>query len=306
LAQQESTAAAVAAGFSHKRLPFGTSLARQIARQHLSNFNNVFWVSHHSFRLIRQSFSDLNIPAPGPGIHGSFTAEGEWEKGADELRIWTRQHILISAASLLEVYVLSAATAALSATPELIDKSLTGVDGIRFIKHPESTPAYLKGIIETRVDGFTHGLWRDRLLRMSLIFGALPGDLLSLSRELQTLQDRRNRIAHSYGIGGELRKTPWEPLQAITVTPAQIIAAIKVVSAAIRLLDERVFATQIGAFEILHEFDIWTKRNKNAGRWRVSGRLPLEFRLHIGRAFGQTPGMKYIKGMVRYYDSLPK
>jgi hypothetical protein len=233
------------AEFDPARIPFDTTLARQIAKQHLSNFNNVFWVSERSFKLLRGSYTRVQMPTPGPGVHGYFKDESEWQAGADEFRTWTRQHVLISAASLLEVYIQSAATAALSASPELVDRSLRGTSGMVFIKFPDRAPKYIRDLIKTRVDSLTTGLWKDRFQRMALIFGQLPPALLELEKPLQSVQDRRNRIAHSYGIGGELRRTPWEPITAIHVAPSQLVDSIKLVSKAISLADTKVFSPHI-------------------------------------------------------------
>lgn len=290
--------------FSIDHVPFGTTLARQIAKQHLDNFNNVFWVGERSFSNTRKSYAHITMPTPGPGVHGYFPDEKAWQVGVDEFRIWSRQHVLISAASLLEVYVQSAATAALSSRPELVDRALLGLSGVKFVKHPDKAPKHLKELIETRVSGMTHGPWTDRFHRMGLTFGALPVELVALSTTLQTLQTRRNRIAHSYGYGGELRKTPWEPLQAIEVTAGQIVSAIKDVSSAIRIMDNEVFGPEIGGYEIIHEFHVWSKKHKSFNKSLVSGMLLGEFRDHIGKAFGNSPGATYFKGMHTYYSSL--
>lgn len=290
--------------FHPRRVPFSTTLARQIARQHLTHFNNVLWVAEHSFKLVRKAYPQLKMPTPGPGVHGYFKDSTEWEKGSDEFRNWTRQHVLISAASLLEVYVQSAATAALSAKPELVDRSLENVDGIAFIKHPGKVPLHFSKLVSGRVDGLTKGLWVDRFRRMSQTFGALPSALLALTKDLQSIQDQRNRIAHSYGVAGELRRTPWQPLEAITVLPARLVAAITSVSSAIKHIDDDVLGPHIGAYEILHEYDVWSKKEKDIGRLRVSGSLPSVFRDHVGRAFGQSPGSTYVKQMIAYYEKI--
>jgi hypothetical protein len=290
--------------FTIRRPPFNTTLVRQIARQHLTHFNNVFWVSEHSFRLVRQSFSKISMPTPGPGIHGVFEDAVTWKGAVDEFRVWARQHVLISAASLLEVYIQSAATAALASTPELVDRSLAGTHGLVFIKYPKREPKYLKKLIASSVDEMTSGSWKDRFAATSRVFGTLPTELTNLTKALQSIQDRRNRIAHSYGVGGELRKTPWEPIEAIAVAPSHIISAITDVSSAIKLADDKVFSPQIGAYEILHEYHVWLRSNRNATHQMVSGTLQSEFRNHIGKAFGATPGADYIKEMIAYYDAL--
>lgn len=236
--------------FDARKPVFDTTLARQIAKQHLNNFNNVFWVAEHSYKEMRKSFAAIRFPTPGPGVHGHLPDQPSWQNGVDEFRVWTRQHVLISAASLLEVYVEGAATVALSSQPRLVDRAISS-EGIEFLKHPERAPKHLENIIKDRVSGFTHGLWKDRILNLSLVFGALPQSLLDMTPQLQSIQDRRNRIAHSYGLGGELRRTPWQPIQAITVSPSQISDAIKVVSAAIKIINDNIFLGATGAYDLL-------------------------------------------------------
>lgn len=289
--------------FDARKPVFDTTLARQIAKQHLSNFNNVFWVAEHSYKSIRQSFGSIRFPKPGPGVHGFFADEAGWQGAVDEFRVWTRQHVLISAASLLEVYVEGAATVALSSHPSLIDRAIS-IEGIEFLKHPERRPKHLEGLIKDRVNGFTHGLWKDRLLNLSLIFGALPQSLLDMTTQLQSIQDRRNRIAHSYGLGGELRRTPWQPIQAITVTPGQISDAIKIVSSAIRIMDESIFLSATGAYDLLHELDVWMKKNPDASRLDALGEVPGAFSKHVGDSFGRSPGRNYCKEMYEFYSRL--
>lgn len=289
--------------FDARKPVFDTTLARQIAKQHLSNFNNVFWVAEHSYKVMRKSFTSIRFPTPGPGVHGHFPDEPVWQSGVDEFRVWTRQHVLISAASLLEVYVEGAATVALSSHPSLIDRAISS-EGIEFLKHPERAPKHLEGLIKDRVNGFTHGLWKDRILNLSLVFGVLPQSLLDMTSQLQSIQDRRNRIAHSYGLGGELRRTPWQPIQAITVSPGQISDAIKAISAAIRIMDDSVFLGATGAYDLLHELDVWMKKNSDAARLAALGQAPGAFSKHVGESFGRSPGRQYCKEMYDFYVGL--
>ena len=171
--------------FHLKQLPFGTTLARQIARQHLTRFNNVYWVAERSARYLRGAHPHIHFPAPSPGVHGIFT-EPQWEKAADEHHAWVRQHVLVSAASLLEVYVRAAAVSAVTARPELIDKTYHGVDGFSFIKS-NTTPRPLKDLIEAVTGGFIFGPWTDRFRRLARVFGAIPQPLLDLTQTLQSI-----------------------------------------------------------------------------------------------------------------------
>jgi hypothetical protein len=290
--------------FKTEALPFGTTLARQIAKQHLSTLNNVYWVGERAHSFVRRSFPSIPMPTPGPGVHGCFGTAGEWQDAVDEFRVWRRQHVLVSAASLLEVYVKSASIAAFSAKPELVDRSLAGVDAFAYVRFPERAPPYLRELIELRSESFTNGPWKERLHRMQILLGKLPDGLLQLESDLQSMQSIRNRIAHSYGMNGELRRTPWEEARIIDVPPSRIDSVTKVVSSAIQLLDTKIFGSIVGGYEILHEYSVWLNSQTKNRRPVTFQNRESAFRDHIGKAFGSTPGRDYIDPMIKYYDSL--
>lgn len=290
--------------FHLKTLPFGTTLARQIAKQNLSRFNNAYWVGERSYRHTKAAFPNLNFPSPAPGVHGVYHDAVGWEKAVEEFHGWTRQHVIVSAASLMEVYLKSVAVTAFTAQPSLIDRSLAGVDGFSFIKNAKTAPNYLNELIKSRSDSFVVGTWRDRFHRLSLIVGSLPQALLDLEPALQAVQTKRNKIAHQFGFDGTSRRAPWEALKSIQVGPKDVNDGITAVSLAIRVIDESVLGPLIGGHEVLHEFHVWSGRQKNLQRLRVAGKLSSEFRNHIGSVFGAAIGAEYTADMIRYYDTI--
>jgi hypothetical protein len=290
--------------FHLKTLPFNTTLSRQIAKQHLSRFNNAYWIAERSFKHLRASYKDISIPAPGPGVHGAFANEPEWEAAADEYHAWMRQHIIVSAAALLEVYVKSASITALTAKPELIDKTFNGIDGFRFVKIHKSMPKYLEKQIDDVAHGFVDGQWTDRLRRMGRVFGQVPSGLTAMAPVLQSLQSKRNRIAHQFGNEDKIRRAPWDVFRVIQIGPKEINDGIIAVSNAIAMADNQIFGPVIGGHEILHEYHLWTKKQANFNKLYVSGRLALEFRIFLGKLYGSSPGTTYLKGMIAYYNSI--
>ncbi|MEH2513110.1 hypothetical protein V1291_004464 [Nitrobacteraceae bacterium AZCC 1564] len=288
--------------FDLNRLPFGTTLARQIARQHLTRFNNVYWVAERSSRYLRSAHPHLHFPPPAPGVHGIFTAP-QWEKAAEEHHAWVRQHVLVSAASLLEVYIRSASVSAVTARPELIDKTYIGIDGFSFVKS-KTMPKSLRDLIEAVTGGFIFGPWTDRFRRLARVFGAIPQPLLDLTLTLQSIQTKRNKIAHEFGNDGKGRQAPWDAFAIIQVGPKEIQEAITAVSNAIALFDMRLFGPSIGGHEILQQYHIWKGKQKNYHKLYVSGGLANEFRTYLGEQYGSTPGSDYIRGMIAYYNGI--
>jgi hypothetical protein len=192
----------------------------------------------------------------GVGAHGCYGNTISWSAAVDEQRLWVRQHVLVSAASLLEVYLASAIAAALWASPELADRSLSGVSDVELIKFPERAPG-LDKLIRRHVKNMLQDQWHIRFRQMAVVFGKLPLGLTSLTTRLQALQDKRNRIAHAFALNSStLRKTPWEPLNSMQLVLADAEEALKCVSSAIREADVKVFGSVIGGYELLHEYEV--------------------------------------------------
>ena len=283
--------------------PFGTSLARQVARQNLTRFNNVFWVAERARKHIRAGYSSIRFPPVTVGVHGVFNSASEWESAADEFRDWTRQHVLISAASLLEVYLSSIAQTALQAKPELLDRSLIGVDGYSFLLGKQSPPEGWKSSVVSAVESFTKGLWKHRFRHMEVVFGKLPEKLLALEPELQKIQNKRNRIAHKFGSDAD-RSVPWAEIAHVVVGAKDCDKAIRTVSAFIAEADSNVFAPLVGAHEVLAVYHEWSLKEPNFGRYRAMGTRASNFCDHVGQLNGAALGKAYAQAIIDYHDAL--
>lgn len=284
-------------------LPFGTSLARQVARQNLTRFNNVFWVAERARKHIRSGFSSIRFPPVTPGVHGVFTSNAEWESAADEFRDWTRQHVLISAASLLEVYLTSITQTALQAKPELLDRSLIGVDGFSFVFGKASPPDGWRSGIASTVEGFTKGLWKHRFRQLEIVFGKLPAKLTALEPELQKIQNKRNRIAHKFGADSD-RTVPWTDVTHVVVGAKDCDKAIRTVSSFIVEADSNLFGSLVGSHEVLALYHDWSIKEPNIGRYRAMGVQASKFCDHIGQLNGNGIGKAYAQAVIDYYDAL--
>lgn len=286
------------------KLPFGTTLARQMAKQNLTRFNHVFWVGERGYDHLQAGFPNIVFPPPAPDLHGLYTSDADWRAAVAEHRIWTRQYILVSAASLLEVYLSSAAQSALTARPELIDQAWVGTDGYLFLMGKQPPPPGWNRKLKEKVATFTKGLWANRLAQLAAVFGPLPAKAIALGPALQNLQDTRNDIAHEFGLDGPKRLAQWETLKHIELTRLDCETAIKTVSAFIRAVDKPVFGPLIGGHEILFQYHLWVQSQPKAGSWHVAGQAAGRFRDHIGGMTSTALGASYATSIANYYHRL--
>lgn len=211
--------------------------------------------------------------------------------------------MLISAASLLEVYIKSITTTALQANPELLDRSLSRIDGYAFILGKATPPDGWKKSVEAVVDSFITGLWKHRFRRLEVVFGKLPTKLTALEPDLQKIQNKRNRIAHQFGADSN-RSVPWDAVTHVVVGAKDCENAIKTVSAFIAEADTNVFGALVGAHEVLALYHDWSRKEPNLGRYRVMGIRATVFCDHIGRLNGNGIGRDYAQAIIDHYDTL--
>lgn len=284
--------------------PFGTTLARQMARQNLTRFNHVFWVGERGYEHLASGFADIVFPPPAPHLHGIYTSDNDWRSAVAEQQIWVRQYVLVSAASLLEVYITSAARSALTAHPELIDPAMLGEDGYLFLMGKQPPPPGWNRKVKDRLATFTKGLWSKRLAELASVFGHLPHKAIASESALQKLQNTRNEIAHAFGLDGPTRLAQWEPINRIALTRQDCVEAIKTVSAFMAAIDKPVFGPLIGGHEILFQYHLWVKANPKASSWYVAGSAAGLFRDYIGAMTSHPLGAEYANAIARYYHQL--
>lgn len=274
-----------------------------MARRDLTRFNNVFWVAERSETYLEAGFANITFPPAGPGVHGVFTSDAEWRAAVDEHQLWTRQYILLSAASLLEVYLSAAARSALTAKPVMMDAKFVGADGYIHLIGKGPAIVGLNKALKSNLSSFTKGLWKDRLASLTNVFGSLPPAVLAQEPRLQALQDIRNQIAHDFGLD-QPRPSPWTPPQHIQVRRQDCVDAIKEVSQFIRDMDNSVFGPLIGNHEMLYQYHLWASQRTDVQRLYVSGQAGGEFRNYIGGVAGAAIGAEYAKVIVKLYHSL--
>jgi hypothetical protein len=248
------------------------------------------------------AFPSLTFPND-PKAHGCFGSEEQWKAAVEEQRQWTRQHILVSAASILEVYLSTAITEALWASPEYADRSLAGTSEIEIIRFPDRAPG-LKKLIDGHAEAMLKGEWATRLKRIAVIFGILPYKIQALEPRLQKIQTKRNRIAHNFGQDDKkMRRTPWTPMDSTILEVADVEDALVLVSSTIREADLHLFAPIIGGYEFLYEYDRWLNSFKDPFTRPSPDLYEQQFRRHIATKFGSGPDKRYYQALIEYYSS---
>jgi hypothetical protein len=250
---------------------------------------------------VRTGFAKITMPT-GIKAHGCFGSETQWSEAVDGQHLWVRQHVLVSAASLLEVYLGTAASAALWASPEYADRSLSGLREVELIKFSDRVPG-LNKLISSLIRSILNGRWQNRFRQMAIVFGRLPPKLVTLTGRLQDLQDKRNRIAHAFGQDTKIyRRTPWSPMDTIKLDVSDVEKALTLVNEAIREADLLLLSPLIGGYEFLYEYHIWLEAFDPFSRPAPDVRHQ-SFRKHIGKKFGFGPDKKYYQSLVRYYEA---
>ena len=177
-----------------------------------------------------------------------------------------------------------------------------GVDGYKYVFKKEAAPTGWKSNAENAVSGFTVGLWKDRLRRMEVVFGALP-KLTAYADALQGIQNKRNRIAHEFG-AERSRNAPWAPIAHVSVGAKDCEKAIRAVSAFIAEADTNLFGPLVGAHEVLALYHDWARKRDDLGRLRVENRRAEVFSVEIGKLYGAGIGREFSKSVIDYYDSM--
>jgi hypothetical protein len=288
--------------FDPKRSPISsTTLARQVAKQHSTILNNALWVSENSYNLLQTSYSQIPVPT-SPTAHGAFGSESLWKGAVDEQRLWVRQHVLVSGASLLEDYLSSAIRAALWSNPTMADRSLASIREIDLIKFGDRAPG-LDKLIDRKAKSVLKGEWASRLRELSITFGKLPPKFKTLAIKLQDLQDKRNKIAHSFGRSSKAhRRTPWESSTLIKLEVSEVEEYLRCIGQTIREADANLFAPLIGGYEFLCEYHLWLTAQTDAFTRPSPDKLEPAFRKHIQQKFGSGPDKKYYLALILYYD----
>lgn len=222
--------------------------------------------------------------------------------GVDEQSLWVRQLVLVSAASLLEVYLTTAISAAFWACPEYADRTLAGIREVELIKFPDRAPR-LNQLINQHIKKMLTGQWSERFYAMGIAFGKLPSKLLTLLPRLQKLQDIRNRIAHGFGQNTKIfRRTPWEPTDTVKVEVKDVEESLACVNEVIREADVHLLAPLIGGYEFLYEYHIWLKSLVDPFSRPAPDLREQAFRKHIAHKFGHGPDKRYYQSLIHYYD----
>lgn len=167
---------------------------------------------------------------------------------------WHRRTALIALASLLEKYMIAAASTALASDPLLLGGFPLVFDGITLMKRGIKAP-------KLDVADIARGDWSARLAAFARLFGSVPVNLRAVEGPLEKMRQTRNKIAHGFasdddartltshgavlaGLGHQTQKP-----SRISVSEKELVKYLGAVYDAAAAIDLHLCSRHIGAYE---------------------------------------------------------
>lgn len=166
---------------------------------------------------------------------------------------WHRLLTLVIMTSAFERYLTAVATIAIASDPVLTPGFPKKIDGLILAKHRLQTG-------ERPTDPLTKGEWSSRLAAFRRYFGAVPSALSSNESALETMRNKRNQVAHSFGLDtssmpaqaamliGARKSTP--NFDSISVSEETITKWLGVIDVSASAIDDYLLPNFIGGYEL--------------------------------------------------------
>ena len=273
-----------------------------IFKKHHTELNHLYWsnaaaATHAIFSAAKAVKTDLIsslLKVPSVNAHRmNFTVE-DWRGKFKEFENWTRLNALMALTGYFETYLYSAATLALISDPGLLISSTRAVDGISLVKRKVLPD------LEPHVQSLTKGPWSSRLKAYKLLFGRVPTVMENSAKELETMQNLRNGVGHSFGRTIKDYRNPilMKPLLAQRLSEDRLQKWLGIVDDCVNDIEEQLRVDHIGAIEVLLNYHAWDKKYPAGHRTEER-----EFRERFPDAQGSPPKQRYFKESIAYYCS---
>ncbi len=179
------------------------------------------------------------------------------ERYAAKLRVskrWHRLLTLVIMTSAFERYLTAVATIAIASDPVLTPGFPKKIDGLILAKYRLQTG-------ERSTEPLTKGEWSSRLATFRRYFGEIPSVLSSNESTLETMRNKRNQVAHSFGLDTSsmpvhsaillgARRATVPSIDSISVSEKTITRWLRVIDASAAAIDDYLLPNFIGGYEL--------------------------------------------------------
>lgn len=303
--------------FEIENTPFEHSFAHQLFRKHFTEINKVYWANFvvestvleqvGNYRKSHTQDKPIDFfqvdEADKRKLENSFD---EWLSNYTNFSNMTRQNMILSLCSILEIYLKSITLLAIEARPGVIFGDQGDIKGSKLLKHSDTyADSDKNNLFHRYVKLICEGDWPSRVREYKKLFGCVP-DALQLKnnvQDLETMRKLRNRIAHQFGRDESEKKV----LVTLNVRPAEVVEPedfikyLDLVGKVEEAIDDHLYFSFIGSYEVLrfyHEHN--RKKTTTSDILERAKWLRKEIQPH----FTKSPGTDYCKGLIAYYNSL--
>lgn len=179
------------------------------------------------------------------------------EKYAAKLNVskrWHRLLTLVIMTSAFERYLTAVATTAIASDPVLTPGFPKKIDGLILAK-------YRLQAGERSTEPLTKGEWSSRLAAFRKYFGTVPAALSSNEGTLETMRNKRNQVAHSFGLDTSsipahaailfgARRPITANFDSISVSEETITKWLGIIDASAAAIDDYLLPNFIGGYEL--------------------------------------------------------
>lgn len=281
--------------------------AYKIFNRYHTYMNSLYWsyAPTYAYNQIMYSKSKKEY-GPFPTTHHLFNVKGDnservarnlndWNRHFKEFDNWTRLNALLSLNSYFEIYLSSVVSLAVESDIGLQYSSSKSVDGLTIVKHGNSRNYSFFNISRE----ITMGEWSKRRKRFKEIFGSAPQELTTYERELETIRNIRNSIAHSFGrdIEKSRSRSQTDILEIERISIKRLQEFMSVIRTVARSIDGQLLNNHIGDYEAIFYYH------------EIKGTLPVnnhakEFKKKLNTLYVKQKSASYCKELIEYYDLL--
>lgn len=279
------------------------SWAYWLFKKHHTELNAIYWSHLAASNQIQKTTKSLPPETPTDQIFPILPDDKRrvgatiqrWQNDYKSFNNWVNLNAAVALASYLEIYIQNIVTLAIESDPALLLGVPKAVDGARLLKHQPGYSHAEHGLAVTK------GIWQQRANIYKNYFGSLPIALENSINDLDELRQLRNGVAHTFGRTIDTyqqAKTSIDPHPPQKLTPNRLKKWLETVETVVLEIDDHLRTKHIGAYELIHYYNQWLKKNK------ITTPDPAAFKEHIHARLGIAPNKEYFKALSRYYNDL--